>query len=163
MRCEKCGNEFEGNFCPECGTASSDVKNICSGCGTEFEGNFCPNCGKPAGEETVRCSFCGAEVKGSFCPNCGRIIERTSTEQPAVQPQVIINHVNYPMPMISGNLKNKWVAFLLCLFLGVLGVHKFYEGKVLMGLVYLFTGGLCGIGWFVDLIVLLCKPNPYTV
>ena len=35
--------------------------------------------------------------------------------------------------------------------------------KVLMGFVYLFTGGLCGIGWFVDLIALLCKPNPYTV
>lgn len=135
----------------------------CGKCGNEFEGNFCPNCGKPAGEEKVRSPFCGTEVQGSFCPNCGRIMERKSAEPSGIQPQVIINQVNHPMPMISGNLKNKWVAFFLCLFLGWLGVHKFYEGKVLMGLVYLFTGGLCGIGWFVDLIALLCKPNPYTV
>ena len=57
--------------------------------------------------------------------------------------------------------KNKWVSFLLCLFLGYLGIHKFYEGRVLMGILYLFTGGLFGIGIIVDLIVLLFKPNPY--
>lgn len=57
--------------------------------------------------------------------------------------------------------KNKWVSFFLCLFLGVFGIHKFYEGRVLLGLVYILTGGLCGIGVLVDLIVLLFKPNPY--
>lgn len=60
-------------------------------------------------------------------------------------------------------MKNKWVAFLLCLFLGGLGVHKFYEEKIGMGILYLFTGGLLGIGWLIDCIVLLCKPNPYFV
>ncbi|MGN0585800.1 MAG: TM2 domain-containing protein, partial [Oscillospiraceae bacterium] len=63
----------------------------------------------------------------------------------------------------SGRMRNKWVAFFLCLFFGELGVHKFYEGKVGMGFLYMFTLGLFGIGWFVDLIVLLCKPNPYSV
>ena len=57
--------------------------------------------------------------------------------------------------------KNKWVAFLLCLFLGPLGIHKFYEGRVLLGVVYLCTAGLFGIGVIYDLIVLLFKPNPY--
>ena len=57
--------------------------------------------------------------------------------------------------------KSKWVAFFLCLFFGVLGVHKFYEGKVLLGVVYILTGGLFGIGYLVDLIILLFKPNPY--
>ena len=46
----------------------------------------------------------------------------------------------------------KWVDFLLCFFLGILGIHKFREGKVGLGLLYLFTGGLCGIGWIVDCI-----------
>ena len=32
-----------------------------------------------------------------------------------------------------------------------------------MGLLYLFTGGLCGIGYIIDLILILCKPNPYYV
>ncbi len=62
-----------------------------------------------------------------------------------------------------GQPKNKWVAFLLCLFLGVLGAHKFYEGKAGMGILYLFTAGLCGIGALVDLISILLKPNPYYV
>lgn len=53
--------------------------------------------------------------------------------------------------------------FVLCLLLGYFGAHKFYEGKVGMGVLYLFTLGLFGIGWFVDLIVLLTKPNPYYV
>ena len=57
--------------------------------------------------------------------------------------------------------KSKWVAFFLCLFFGVLGIHNFYEGRVLLGIVYLLTLGLCGIGVIIDLIILLFKPNPY--
>lgn len=42
--------------------------------------------------------------------------------------------------------KNKWITFLLCLFFGCLGIHKFYEGKILFGIVYLLTMGFAGIG-----------------
>ncbi len=63
----------------------------------------------------------------------------------------------------SGAPKSKWVALALCFFLGVLGIHKFYEGKVGMGILYLFTGGLFAIGVIVDFIMLLFKPNPYYV
>ena len=59
--------------------------------------------------------------------------------------------------------RDKWVAFFLCLFLDFLGAHKFYEGKTGMGILYLCTGGLCGIGAIVDLIILIFKPNPYYV
>jgi TM2 domain-containing membrane protein YozV len=58
-------------------------------------------------------------------------------------------------------LKNKWVSFFLCLFFGVFGAHKFYEGRILLGILYLCTAGLCGVGVVVDLIILLFKPNPY--
>ena len=64
---------------------------------------------------------------------------------------------------VGARAKNKWTAFVLCLLLGYFGAHKFYEGKVGMGVLYLFTLGLFGIGWFVDLIVLLTKTNPYYV
>ncbi len=57
--------------------------------------------------------------------------------------------------------KNKWVSFFLCLFLGVLGAHKFYEGRILLGILYVCTGGLCGIGVVIDLVILFFKPNPY--
>ena len=36
--------------------------------------------------------------------------------------------------------KSKWISFFLCLFLGVFGAHKFYEGRVLLGILYIFTG-----------------------
>lgn len=57
--------------------------------------------------------------------------------------------------------KNKWITFLLCLFFGCLGIHKFYEGKILFGIVYLLTMGFAGIGVLIDLIIILFKPNPY--
>ncbi len=51
--------------------------------------------------------------------------------------------------------RSRWIAGLLCLFFGVLGVHRFYVGKVGTGLIYLFTGGLCGIGALYDLFCIL--------
>ncbi|MBQ6795102.1 MAG: TM2 domain-containing protein [Clostridia bacterium] len=60
-------------------------------------------------------------------------------------------------------MKSKWTAFFLCLFFGALGIHKFYEGKVLLGLLYLCTGGIGGIGIVFDLIGLFFKPDPYYV
>ena len=52
--------------------------------------------------------------------------------------------------------KNKWVAFLLCLLFGILGVHYFYVGRVGWGILYIFTFGFFGIGWLIDLIKILC-------
>lgn len=58
-------------------------------------------------------------------------------------------------------MKSKWVSFFLCFFLGVIGAHKFYEGRILLGILYCCTLGLCGIGIVIDLISLFFKPNPY--
>lgn len=43
------------------------------------------------------------------------------------------------------------VAWILLTFLGVFGVHRFYLGKWVTGLLYLFTGGLFFIGYLYDL------------
>lgn len=47
------------------------------------------------------------------------------------------------------------IDFVLCLFLGYLGIHKFYEGKIGLGVLYLFTFGLFGIGWLIDICISL--------
>ena len=51
--------------------------------------------------------------------------------------------------------QEKTVALVLLLLVGALGVHKFYLGQTGKGILYLFTGGLCGIGLIIDLIKFL--------
>lgn len=93
----------------------------------------------------------------------------------AATPNIVINNANNntntntqvqkqtAAPVVMGHPKSKWVAILLCLFLGYLGGHKFYEGKIGMGILYCFTCGLFFVGVIVDFIALLLKPDPYYV
>ncbi len=46
----------------------------------------------------------------------------------------------------------KTPAILITLFLGGLGVHRFLAGKTGTGILWLCTGGLCGIGWLIDFV-----------
>ena len=50
-------------------------------------------------------------------------------------------------------IKNTTTYFFLTLFLGWLGVHRFYRKQWGIGILYLFTAGIFGIGWIIDLII----------
>lgn len=56
-------------------------------------------------------------------------------------------------------MKSKTTAILLCFFLGFLGIHWFYLRRPGLGVLYLLTGGLLGIGTLVNFIQLLCMSN----
>ena len=42
------------------------------------------------------------------------------------------------------------ITWILLTFLGLLGIHRFYMGKWISGLIYLFTGGLFMVGVIYD-------------
>ncbi len=50
--------------------------------------------------------------------------------------------------------RNFVLTLMLCIFLGVLGIHRFYVGKIGTGILMLLTGALGGIWWLVDIVMI---------
>ena len=117
------------------------------------------------GQETKFCKECGEKIakKAVVCPKCGCQVENTAS----AAPQIVIENQNQNVQSQNavpvGKEKNKWVVLLLLLFFGAVGGHKFYEGKVGIGVLYIFTLGLLGVGVIVDFFTLLFKPTHYYV
>lgn len=149
--CRNCGRELneEFEFCPECGTFTSHIEQetpfFCSN--NQSVQKQCPSCFEYMPEDMFYCLGCGDQLKN--------IATEESSED--------FNSIVHRVKMMNGIWRNKWISLLLCIFLGWLGAHKFYERKPVIGLIYLFTLGLWGIGWVVDIIRLSFKPNPYQV
>ncbi len=57
--------------------------------------------------------------------------------------------------MASTKPINNIMLLVLCIFLGPLGMHHFYANRTGLGLLYLFTFGLFGIGWIADILIIL--------
>ena len=62
---------------------------------------------------------------------------------------------NSTIPDISSGDKSLPLAILLWFFFGFLGFHRFYLGHIGIGILYLLTGGLCGLGLLIDGILFL--------
>lgn len=52
--------------------------------------------------------------------------------------------------------KSRGTAAVLCFFFGVLGIHRFYVGKIGTGILWILTLGLAGLGVLIDFIMILC-------
>jgi TM2 domain-containing membrane protein YozV len=79
---------------------------------------------------TKFCKDCGEEIdaKAEICPKCG---------------------VRQESPQVG---KNKVVAGLLAIFLGGFGIHKFYLGKPVQGILYIFLFFFFGISVIISFI-----------
>lgn len=101
------------------------------------------------------CSKCGEMIPddAAFCPKCGSPVggSPVNSAPPTIDQRIYVD-VNYN----NISPKSRTLAAVLCFFLGGLGIHRFYVGKVGTGILWMVTLGLFGFGALVDFIVILC-------
>lgn len=103
---------------------------------------FCRNCGKEVNADAATCPSCGANPKTEkkFCPGCGAA---TTPEETACSKC----GASLTAGAAAAGEKSKMVAGLLGIFIGSLGIHKFYMGYKKEGLIMLLVTLLtCGTG-----------------
>ena len=152
MNCPKCGQQIDDantKFCAKCGS------NLQATAENKPSGPFCRNCGKPLVGKPEICMNCGARPQAGrlFCPVCGS----------ATNPQAVIclkcgSSLTAENAVIPGQ-KSKLAAGLLGVFLGSLGIHRFYLGYVGIGIVQIIvtiiTFGIGGLWGFIEGILIL--------
>ena len=154
MKCPNCGAESTGRFCSFCGSEmpQQPVTIINNYYGDNITNNQmgrqtaggvrCPECGSTSiafQRETTATR--GVHKTVGICRNCGNT---WVTAQDSV----------YAYNTVPVQPKSKIAALIMCIFFGYFGVHQFYVGKVGMGILYIFTIGLFGIGWIIDIFLI---------
>jgi len=109
----------------------------------------------------MNCSNCGAVIEPGQekCFKCGSFIPQNTSQQ-GYSTQVNQNTQQvYSAPENQNTTpapRKSWVVTLLLnVFLGYMGIHRFYSGSIGIGVVQLITGGMCGVWWFIDFIMIL--------
>jgi len=157
MNCPKCGqqiNQPQTKFCPHCGN------NLQGATETKATNTFCRNCGKQLVGKPDICMNCGAKPMSgnTYCPACGS----------ATNPQAVICLKCGASLVAAGNSvtilepdgqKSKLAAGLLGIFLGGLGIHRFYLGYIGLGIVQIIvtiiTFGFGALWGFIEGILIL--------
>ena len=138
----------------------------CPSCGANVSTAFCEYCGSKMPPEVIEKQRIEAEtvIVNNYYGDQNNKPEKVpnrqfySTQQHEVPP----NYGGYAGSINSGypvnsmvSSKSKTITLLLCIFLGILGAHRFYVGRYGLGVLYLFTLGIFGIGWLVDIVLTL--------
>lgn len=136
MRCNYHEDREAVSACTECG------KFICEGCQVIIDGKaICKTCIESGAYNPRRNYESNSNNSGRY--NYGQNNGQTN--------------YNYNYSVNKSGEKNWLVTLLLCLFVGTLGVHRFYVGKIGTGILQLITFGGFGIWTLVDFILIACK------
>lgn len=185
IKCPKCKKRYE----VEDAAPGQEIQSICPRCSNQF--NYVvpaqamaaivptlpstPAVSQPEVSQTELikthpCPQCGCQVNdgASYCPGCGSYQfagpDPKAQVQTVVQPQIV--YVQQPQPQMNNSRprihdRSRIVAALLALFLGGIGIHKFYLGQIGLGVLYLLFcwTWIPSIIAFVEFIIYLCTSD----
>jgi len=119
----------------------------------KMESRNCPNCGAPSNSD--KCEYCGALIPATQAEGAPPIVVGSAQAEPSSAGK------QYPL---GYKPKDKTTALILAIFLGYLGIHRFYVGKTGTGILMLLVV-VCslGIGWIwtlVDIIMIATDSFP---
>lgn len=105
---------------------------------------YCRECGQLITNEDIKCTSCGTRkgIGKNYCYKCGSRVKNCNIELCEVCGANLNNNI------VNLNIKSKLLAGLMALFLGGMGIHRFYLGYFKIGVLQLmlwilgyFTGG----------------------
>ena len=128
----------------------------------------CPNCGAKIHKDITnkyKCEYCGSVFDDD--EKCSQNTTANIAASSYITP--VNNYETSDLNAVSSQsykntraykrkLRKKITAIILCVLLGWLGIHHFYQEHFFRGVLYLLTYGLFGIGIIIDLIILIVKP-----
>lgn len=148
MYCPKCNciNHYDNVFCTRCGavltpkkekTETQTTKEQSSGNSTSYSQSGNANHSQNGNASYSQTTFSQPYSNNMTSPN-------------------MANPSYYQQNVAPISAKSRGVAAVLCFWFGFLGIHRFYAGKILTGLLWMFTLGLFGFGSISDFIMIAC-------
>ena len=106
---------------------------------------YCRDCGQLISNDSLRCTNCGTKkgLGDNYCYKCGSRIKSHNIEIC----QFCGAKLNNNITELDTEIKNKLLAGLLALFLGGMGIHRFYLGYIKIGIIQLL---LWFLGYFTN-------------
>jgi TM2 domain-containing membrane protein YozV len=145
-------------ICPKCQNSVDDNANFCTYCGIKLSSagaSGAPADGGPPQQQPKEGQppQPGGPQGGSFQPEAGNQVTPPGYGPPqgSFPPGPNLPYGQQPYPQVGPiSPKSRNVVILLCFFLGSLGIHRFYLGKIVTGILMILTLGGLGIWTLVD-------------
>ena len=108
-----------------------------------------------------KCSICSSKkakklnkntYKRENCGNTEEVFHEEKTVEKIIIKEVPVENTEKQIAEKKEVFISSLINLIIVICLGVFGVHKFIKGKILLGIIYLCTYGLFGVGIFIDAI-----------
>lgn len=117
---------------------------------------FCPQCGRSMRVARAHVNLCVA------CPHCEHTFEAWRRVR-SPDSETASRKYDHPLQGVGGySWRSRWVAGVLGVLLGPLGVHRFYLGHIKIGIIQIvvtfITVGFGGLWGFIEGVLCLTGP-----